>query len=210
MSLLRTLILPYDAMCIVMGMAVTRDNALAASVSADHLVCRYNLFNAPGDALEHPAPLATKHPGNGAVAFRSDGRVLATAGWDGAIRLYSTGRRHSEKVLSVIAEGKERARNTDGIIDPQRKMRPLGTLEYFKESCFALAFANEVLDKEDAERLLWSQTVGGIHSDGKEEDETQPFSRVNARSRWLAVGGKNGRVAIWELDSFESPSRTAS
>ncbi|KAG9109788.1 ASTRA complex subunit, partial [Ceratobasidium sp. 392] len=67
----------------VMGMDVTRDGTLAATVSADHMVCRYRLDKSSGDT-EELEQLTTKHPGNGAVAFRADGRVLGTAGWDGA------------------------------------------------------------------------------------------------------------------------------
>ncbi|KAJ1308077.1 hypothetical protein OPQ81_002142 [Rhizoctonia solani] len=68
----------------VMGMAVSRANTVAASVSADHLICRYNL-NPELDADDAClAPQETKHLGNGAVAFRADGRVLGVAGWDGA------------------------------------------------------------------------------------------------------------------------------
>lgn len=158
-----------------MGMAVTRDNTLAISISADHLLCRYNLNQPPGAAITHPEPLATKYPGNGAVAFRADGRVIGVAGWDGAVRLYSTGQPRP-------AKGAEEPPSTGSIVEPHRKMRPLGTLDYFKESCFAVAFANEAGDSLGSEA-------------GEDGSPAGP--------RWLAVGGKNGRVAIWELDSLE-------
>ncbi|KAG7450737.1 WD40 repeat-like protein [Guyanagaster necrorhizus] len=63
----------------VMAMSVTNDNSMALTVSADHLIGRYDLS-------KH----RTNHPGNGAVAIRGDGRVCAVGGWDGRIRLYST------------------------------------------------------------------------------------------------------------------------
>ncbi|KAG8743216.1 ASTRA complex subunit [Ceratobasidium sp. 428] len=85
----------------VMGMDVTRDGTLAATVSADHIICRYKL-NKSSDNTEDFEPLATKHLGNSSVAFRADGRVLGVAGWDGAIRLYSTSRRYEDHVPSVI------------------------------------------------------------------------------------------------------------
>ncbi|KAH7341245.1 WD-40 repeat-containing protein [Rhizoctonia solani] len=147
----------------VMSTAVTCDNIMAASVSADHLICRYDLSPELDADSARLTPHETKHLGNSAVGFRPDGRVLGVAGWDGAIRLYSTG---------------------------LRQIRGLGTLRHFKESCFAMAFANEVLEDAASPRSI-------------EGEDKSSLEALKARSRWLAVGGKAGRVAIWELDSFE-------
>ncbi|KAK0245425.1 WD-40 repeat-containing protein [Armillaria nabsnona] len=72
----------------IMAMAVTNDNSMALTVSADHLIGRYDLSvccSVNGTEIHR-----TNHPGNGAVAIRDDGRVCAVGGWDGRIRLYST------------------------------------------------------------------------------------------------------------------------
>ncbi|KAJ7494649.1 WD-40 repeat-containing protein [Mycena galericulata] len=72
----------------IMAMRVSRDNRLALTVSADHLVGRYNL---DAGAQDTPGVVyRTTHPGNGCIAIRDDGRVCAIGGWDGRIRLYST------------------------------------------------------------------------------------------------------------------------
>ncbi|KAG7092648.1 hypothetical protein E1B28_008986 [Marasmius oreades] len=95
----------------IMAMRVSRDNSFALTVSADHIVGRYDLVAASSDVsrfTEHP----TKHPGNGSIALRDDGRVCGIGGWDGRIRLFST-----------------------------RKLKPLGTLKYHKQNCNALEFA---------------------------------------------------------------------
>ncbi|KAF9496799.1 WD-40 repeat-containing protein [Pleurotus eryngii] len=94
----------------VMSMRVSRDNSFALSTSADHLVGRYDLksSSASGSVV-----FRTKHPGNGAVAIRHDGRVCAIGGWDGKIRLYSS-----------------------------KSMKPLGTLNYHKKACQAVEFAH--------------------------------------------------------------------
>ncbi|KAK0433421.1 WD40-repeat-containing domain protein [Armillaria borealis] len=68
----------------IMTMAVTNDNSMALTVSADHLIGRYDLSSFVAET--HRA----NHPGNGAVAIRDDGSVCAVGGWDGRIRLYST------------------------------------------------------------------------------------------------------------------------
>lgn len=82
-----------------MAMAVRRDNLVAFSVSADHLLCRYNL-QVPSlrqSYVQHNVNMQeensldvdrstvhrTKHPGNGAIDIRDDGRIVAVGGWDG-------------------------------------------------------------------------------------------------------------------------------
>ncbi|KAG8711113.1 ASTRA complex subunit [Ceratobasidium sp. 394] len=186
----------------VMAMAVTQDNALAATVSADQIVCRYSLGDVPAGSEGLFDPLTTRYPGNGAVAFRADGRVLGTAGWDGVIRLYSTSRRYGDNTQSTVLKGGDDVQNT---YDIHRKMRSLGTLEHFKEGCFALTFANKVLeDRNGARKRLfgdWNPEV--IELGSGNEDGVTATAELNARSRWLAAGGKNGRVVLWELDSFE-------
>ncbi|KAF8751651.1 WD40 repeat-like protein [Rhizoctonia solani] len=144
------------------GMAVTCDNTMAASVSADHLICRYDLNPEPG-ADAHSVLMAA---------------CWCAAGWDGAVRLYSTGLRRTDEAGKGI------------VIDRSRKVRSLGTLEHFKESCFAMAFANELLEG-----------VGNFRS--IKDEDNMSLDALEDRSKWLAVGGKTGRIAIWELDSFE-------
>ncbi|KAK0446436.1 WD-40 repeat-containing protein [Desarmillaria tabescens] len=72
----------------IMAMGVTQDNSMALTVSADHLIGRYDLSVCRSSFVAETH--RTNHPGNGAVAIRDDGRVCAVGGWDGRIRLYST------------------------------------------------------------------------------------------------------------------------
>ncbi|KAJ7127087.1 WD40-repeat-containing domain protein [Mycena epipterygia] len=95
----------------IMAMRVSRDNTLALTVSADHLVGRYDLTHTGTDGAPGVVHRTT-HPGNGCVAIRDDGRVCAVGGWDGRIRLYST-----------------------------KTLKPLGTLRYHKVGCQAVEFA---------------------------------------------------------------------
>ncbi|KZP00572.1 WD-40 repeat-containing protein [Calocera viscosa TUFC12733] len=125
----------------VMHLAVSPDLAFGLTVSADHLIVKYSLKD---DVTEDRAGThRTKHPGNGAVAIRSDGRVCAVAGWDGSIRLYST-----------------------------KTFKALGTLAYHRDSCYAVAFAGlhptqqvsheeDSDDEQDAERRTRWLIAGG-------------------------------------------------
>lgn len=100
----------------VMAMTVSADRTFALTVSADHLVGRYDLLKTQEEASESTSAgtaFKTKHPGNGAVAIRSDGRVCAIGGWDGKVRLYST-----------------------------KTLKLLGTLVHHKQGCQAVMFAS--------------------------------------------------------------------
>ncbi|KAF5382082.1 hypothetical protein D9615_004317 [Tricholomella constricta] len=142
----------------VMAMRVSRANDVALTVSADHLVGRYDLTAANVDGcVAH----RTKHPGNGAVAIRDDGRVCAVAGWDGSIRLYAT-----------------------------RTMKPLGALRYHKTGCQAVEFA-------------WAFVADDGGDDGEESGDEMDQEEKVERARWLVGGGKDNRVSIWSLTSFE-------
>ncbi|KAL1759323.1 WD40-repeat-containing domain protein [Schizophyllum commune] len=181
----------------IMAMAVTRDNALALTVSADHLIGRYDL-NAP-EPNAASTTHRTKHPGNACIAIRDDGRVCAVGGWDGGIRLYST-----------------------------KSLKPLGTLRYHKTSVQALVFAHSrtrtttqyqcattedgrtraqeggdaigIPDEETSTKSL--NTAEHITDDSESDDEGDSAER----ERWLVAGGKDNRLTIWALQSFERRS----
>ncbi|KAI9439799.1 WD-40 repeat-containing protein [Lactarius indigo] len=103
----------------VMATALSLDRSVALSVSADHLVGRYNLGVNPDSNDSAGAVHRTKHPGNGAVAIHDEGRVCAIGGWDGRVRLFST-----------------------------KSFKSLGTLVHHKDGIQALAFAH-VQDNTD-------------------------------------------------------------
>ncbi|KAH9481428.1 ASTRA-associated protein 1 [Psilocybe cubensis] len=96
----------------VMAMRVSRANDFALTVSADHIIGRYDLRDQHPPSEEHATAFRSKHAGNGSIAIRDDGRVCAAGGWDGKIRLYST-----------------------------KSFKSLGTLKYHKSACQCIEFA---------------------------------------------------------------------
>jgi len=87
---------------LVMAMRVSRAHDFALTVSADHIIGRYDLtvrfrffpqFDRPNSfplmqaekSSAEPRGVAyrTSHPGSGSVAIRDDGKVCAIGGWDG-------------------------------------------------------------------------------------------------------------------------------
>jgi len=65
-------------------------------------------------------------------------------------------------------------------------MRPLGHLTYHKTSVQAIEFA----------RL---NTASHLEDEG----DTYSLAELAQRERWLIAGGKDTRVTIWSLISFE-------
>ncbi|KAJ7593068.1 WD-40 repeat-containing protein, partial [Mycena floridula] len=124
----------------IMAMTVSSDNSLALTVSADHLIGRYDLtiFGLQVASAAGCTAHRTKHPQNACIAMRDDAKVCAVGGWDGRIRLYST-----------------------------RTFRALGTLKYHKTICHALQFAktlsvepaedsdDEMTEQEKQDRTRW-------------------------------------------------------
>ena len=88
-----------------MAMAVSRNRTFALTVSADHLIGRYDLLvrgvmpsvsvscargltsvqqtEGSEDISTTCSATRMKNPGNGSLAIRDDGRVCAVGGWDG-------------------------------------------------------------------------------------------------------------------------------
>ncbi|KAI0661582.1 WD-40 repeat-containing protein [Cubamyces menziesii] len=123
----------------VMAMAVSPDGSFALSVSADHLVGRYNIheLESVADAKEACTVYKTGRPGNGSIAIRDDGRICAIGGWDGRIRLYST-----------------------------KTFKSLGTLSYHKKNCQCLAFARS---QPRPLLTTPSSPDGGVEGDDEDE-----------------------------------------
>lgn len=84
------------------------------SSSADAIVARHPLVESETETKV----VQTKHAGQQSLSVRGDGKIFATAGWDGRVRVYAT-----------------------------KGVKELAVLKWHKEGCYATAFA-EVLDSE--------------------------------------------------------------
>lgn len=93
----------------VLSLDTAPDQSYFFTSSADAIITRHPLLEY--NASEAKA-VQTKHAGQQSLSVRSDGRVLATAGWDGRIRVYSP-----------------------------KTMKELAVLKWHKEGCYALTFA---------------------------------------------------------------------
>ena len=97
------------------------------SSSADAIVARH-----PLDGVAEPKTSQTKHAGQQSLVVRGDGKIFATAGWDGRVRVYA-------------AKG----------------MKELAVLKWHKEGCYAAAFAEVLKEGRDSSVDETGEYAGG-------------------------------------------------
>ncbi|GAA5862385.1 hypothetical protein JCM3774_002499 [Rhodotorula dairenensis] len=146
----------------VMSLAVDTKARFAYTVAADHFVCKYRIveWSAEEAALPRMHVEPTPSPGKSGVAIRDDGKLLATAGWDGELRLYSA-----------------------------KTLAPLAVLSLHRLSLQAVAFAPIPRTATDRD------SIEGTESDDDEQEEGSAAAR---RRLWLATGGQEFKISLWE------------
>ncbi|GAA5985103.1 hypothetical protein JCM10908_002524 [Rhodotorula pacifica] len=156
----------------VMSLAVDAKSRFAYTVAADHFLCKYRIsdLSAEEALLPRMHMEATPSPGKSGVAIREDGKLLATAGWDGELRLYSA-----------------------------KTLAPLAVLSLHRLSLQAIAFAPTTLTSSYAlGGTLYDSSEEEEDSD-KEAGNTAADSRKGGRLRmWLATGGQESKISLWE------------
>jgi ASTRA-associated protein 1 len=73
-----------------------------------------------------------------------------------------------------------------------KSFKPLGILKYHKSACQCLEFARSIRVEENPD-------IEEIDSDDEEMSNEEKLNR----SRWLFAGGKDNRVSVWPLMSFD-------
>jgi ASTRA-associated protein 1 len=160
--------------------AATSGDAAAAAAAAGNAVAAGTAFV----PLSVP-PLRsvnTHHAGQQSLQVRSDGRILATAGWDARVRVYSA-----------------------------KTLKELAVLKWHREGCYAAAFA-EVLGSGEGrvdgrtEDVIGAEVGAGAGTAdssavvAKGLGEVRRLREVKAQTtHWIAVGSKDGRVSLWDV-----------
>lgn len=136
-------------------------------------------YNIQSETSERYQVWRTRHAGHGSIDIRPDGRVFAVGGWDGklVVPFWDISSREA-----YSASHRVRLFST-------KTCKSLGTLSYHREGCYALSFAHPVL------------------ASAVQLDEHYDAAELVARGLWLASGGKDSRVCIWPLVTFEKPKQ---
>jgi len=82
-----------------------------------------------------------------------------------------------------------------------KTLKPLGTLNYHKDGCQIVVFARSLPHTASP-----ADAGKSVLSDDEESDDEEEMNERErkARTRWLASGGKDHRVSIWSLMSFDN------
>jgi WD40 repeat protein len=114
----------------------------------------------------------TKHAGQQSLCVRSDGRLIATGGWDTRIRIYST------KTLKEVA-----------------------VLKWHKEGVYAVDFgtildAADLKDIDDEIGIDGGELIERISGLGKLQRQREEKMQIK---HWIVAGAKDGKVSMWEV-----------
>ena len=127
----------------------------------------------------------TKHAGQQGLSVRGDGKIFATAGWDGRVRVYSC-----------------------------KTLRELAVLKWHKLGCYTTAFADiePVGGVAATNRSTSSGAVTGTEVETSTLEIVEMTSSLTAldtikREReekarlthWLAAGGKDAKISLWDI-----------
>ena len=112
----------------------------------------------------------TKHAGQQLVRVRSDGQIIATAGWDGRIRVYSA-----------------------------QTLKELAVLVWHKQGCYAVDFASVTCSVTliEGEKFEQKGILPILRSKSLRPADRR---NIEAQStHWLAAGAKDGKISLWNI-----------
>ena len=164
---------------IVLSMAIAPAQEYYLTSSADSILAKHPFPTRKGIWNSELKPLKisqTKHSGQQGLQIRSDGMILATAGWDARVRVYSA-----------------------------KTLKELAVLRWHKTGCYATAFARtEIFSSAPEEEESDPETDATGESKTmavvKQSKTTQKKRDEKAQTtRWLAVGSKDGKVSLWDI-----------
>ncbi|TQV90663.1 hypothetical protein V2A60_006875 [Cordyceps javanica] len=138
-------------------------------------------------AWEDPIKMAnTKHSGQQSLTIRSDGRILATAGWDSRIRIYST-----------------------------KSLKELAVLKWHQVGVYAAAFSLIESDADgpllhNSTELQAAPSAQGDASDALIQTPREPLQARSMtvkdrrlhhakNTHWVVAGAKDGKLSLWDI-----------
>ena len=180
--------------------------------SADGLIVRHKIpdlgrtteDSKPSPRSEPNQILQSKHSGQQGLCVRNDGKIMATAGWDKRLRVYSTGIGDSASPLSSQGPVPNNGANST----PCRPMRELAVCKWHRDGCYAAAFGDIAIDagqysEVSGEHGNATSTAGALAANSKEQSSAITSRKAREHrvrnTHWLAGGGKDGKISLWDM-----------
>lgn len=164
----------------LLSLDVVPDRTCFFTSSADAIIAKHNIPDFESGEFQEfihmkeatPTQIVkTGHSGQQDLKVRDDGKIFATAGWDGRARVYSV-----------------------------TTMKELAVLKWHKLGCYTLAFADVTTHginsqaEPNGEHASTQLTHRDLRLTPREERTRKAIS-----SHWLIVGSKDTRVSLWEI-----------
>ncbi|KAF9951773.1 ASTRA complex subunit [Mortierella alpina] len=183
----------------VLGLDLSSDVRFAVSIGSDNALVKYNLFGAQQGVPEF-TQVALKSNGVSEIKVRNDNKILALAGWDGRIRVFSA---KTLKPLAVLKHHREGLYCLD-----TAQMQDVGGTSVPEAGSSSTANRDEDEDNErQAEKSRELQDVtaeeesesGSESEDDSDEEVALADRRWWSKRHWIAAGGKESRISLWEI-----------
>jgi WD40 repeat protein len=147
---------------------------------ADAILAKFPLTFSAETAAKPDKVVNTKHAGQQSLSVRSDGKIFATAGWDGRLRVYSV-----------------------------KTMKELAVLKWHTLGCYATAIANVFpvsgtgTGTNSASGLQTDMSMSkstGVAASFTALEVIRRQREEKARfTHWVAGGGKDGKISLWDI-----------
>ena len=188
--------------------AVVAKHRIALSSVLDSGQASEPVEEVPRSAMELPdaAPekvVRTGHAGQQGARVRDDGRVCATAGWDGRVRVYAgTGLRE----VAVLKWHKEGCYTVDfaSLVRSKGGEQPGGDSLQLPEEGASSEIRGRYPDDDGSgmeargESLRLEGEVEAVVRSGPTLVARRREERVRS-THWLAAGAKDGKVSLWNI-----------
>lgn len=134
--------------------------------------------------------ISTKHSGQQGLQIRNDGKIFATAGWDGRVRVYKCNTMREIAVLKWHHEGCHTVAFTDIYSSSDKENNPM---DYKKDKSVPVHTSSDMnLVKQD---LTENQIIKAESALSSREKRIWKAHSTH----WIAVGSKDGKVSLWEI-----------
>ncbi|KAK4935848.1 Astra associated protein 1 Asa1 [Elasticomyces elasticus] len=164
---------PHSQPVLSLDVSPSREHFVTSG--ADATIAKFTLkLSDISEARNPEKSVNTKHAGQQGLSYRSDGKILATAGWDGRVRVYSA-----------------------------KTLKELAVLKWHTLGCYATAFA-DVNPGDDNHESTGTESSTSQATDVLSKltalDLIKQQRAEKARlTHWLAAGGKDGKISLWDI-----------